>query len=355
MAASSNRPLPRTIVLELTHACNHQCKHCYATWEVPQPTPCHSNDKPLTLSGWKKLIAQVQKDVPTLESVALSGGEPLLFNELTDLVQFITSRNLSAVVITNGSFLTRPRLLELSNAGAFFEVPILSYQPNLHDQLTGRPGSWHTVIDNLANMIPLEGRWVAVFVAMRPNWKDLKKTAELAIALGAEGLMYNRMNLSANNLASAKKLLPTPFMLKQNLRTLEALKTQYNFPSAVSVVIEPCVVDITQFPNIRFGWCPLAGENSYFTIDPYGNVRICNHSPTILGNLTRTSFLTIYRRNAYVRRFRTELPAECLDCPPKWQTLCQGGCKATGEQCYGDLTKIDPFVTMYRKTSVTAP
>jgi PqqA peptide cyclase len=349
MTRSSKKQLiaPRTIVLELTRACNHKCAHCYTVWGAPELKYDCSSRRPLSTAAWKKIVSKVHAEVPTLESVALSGGEPLLYEDLTELVRFITRRKLSVVIITNGSMLTRERMRELAAAGAYFEVPLLSHRAAIHDRLTGKPNSWNKTVANLANSIALRAGWVCVFVATKLNWRDLPKTGELAIALGAEGLMYNRVNLSAGNLSNARILVPTPFMIERNLHTLQRLKTRFQLPSAVSVVIEPCVVDIDQFPDIQFGWCPLAGENSYFTIDPYGNLRICNHSPTVLGNLTESDFMEIFRNHSYVRRFRTELPLECKNCPPRWRNLCRGGCKAAGEQCYGDPAKVDPFVTMF--------
>jgi len=348
MTRSLDQPLPRTFVLELTRSCNHRCTHCYTVWDPPELGYDRHDGKTLSLAAWKKLIKRLHEEVPTLENIALSGGEPLLFDDLNDLVRFIVGRGLSLVIITNGTLLTRARLRELLAVGAYFEVPLLSHRPEIHDELTGKPGSWAAVVDNLANMIGLDGGWVCVFVATRKNYKDLPDTARLAIALGAEGLMYNRMNLGAGNIQRAKQLLPTPKMIRWNLRTLERLKDEVGLQSAASVVIEPCVVDINEFPNVHFGWCPLAGENSYFTIDPCGNVRICNHSPEVLGNLKDTKFTKIYLEHPYVKRFREELPEECRDCPPEWRNICRGGCKAAGEQCWGNPEKVDPFVTRYR-------
>jgi radical SAM protein with 4Fe4S-binding SPASM domain len=175
---------------------------------------------------------------------------------------------------------------------------------------------------------------------------DLHRTAELAIALGADGLMYNRINLGAVNIRLAHELLPTPEMIEENLATLVALQHQYGLVVAISVVIEPCVVDVSKYPTLHFGWCPQAGPDAYFTVDPTGNVRICNHSPTILGNIKHNAFGDIYYRHPYVAAFRETWPNECADCAPELKAKCGGGCKAAAEQCYGTLTRVDPFVTL---------
>jgi len=292
------------------------------------------------------IIARLCDEAP-VESIALSGGEPLLREDLPKILAFLRSKSVSPVVITNGTLLTRERI---ESAGEVtYEITLLSHCHDLHDRLAGRQGAWRAVVEAMANIRQLRGNFVAVFVATKLNHMDAAKTTELAIALGANGLMYNRINLGAHNIRHADRLLPTPQMIRQNLDTLEELGSKYKLPVAVSVVIEPCVVDVRKYKHLHFGWCPLAGEGSYFTVDPTANVRICNHSNVILGNLKRDRFTDIYHKHPYVRSFRDTWPVECQDCAPELKALCCGGCKAAAEQCYGTLTKVDPFVTISQR------
>jgi radical SAM protein with 4Fe4S-binding SPASM domain len=294
----------------------------------------------------KEVIAKLQDEAP-VENIALSGGEPLLREDLPEILAFIKDRGIASVVITNGTLLSKERVAA-TMVGGTYEVTLLSYHREVHDQLAGRRGAWDAAIDGVANVRQAGGRMVAVFIATKHNYMDLFKTAELAIALGAYGLMYNRMNLGAHNIRYADQLLPTPAMVRENLDMLEELGEKYGLPIAVSVVIEPCVVDVRKYEHAHFGWCPLAGEDSYFTIDPVGNVRICNHSPVILGNIKRERFVDIYYNHPHVRSFHDTWPEECVNCDPELKEMCRGGCKAAAEQCYGTLARVDPFVALSR-------
>jgi radical SAM protein with 4Fe4S-binding SPASM domain len=295
----------------------------------------------------KEIVAMLQDEAP-VESIALSGGEPLMREDLPEILSFISHRGIAPVLITNGSLLTQERTAA-TMAGGTYEITLLSFHHGVHDRLCGRRGAWEAVVDGMANVHQAGGHTTAVFVATKLNYMDLPTTAELALALGAKGLMYNRLNLGAHNIRFAEQLLPTPAMIRENLDALEEIGKTYGVPIAVAVVIEPCVIDVQKYEHIHFGWCPLAEEDAYFTIDPAGNVRICNHSPVILGNLKRESFADIYYHHPYVRTFRDTWPAECADCVPELKGLCRGGCKAAAEQCYGTLTRVDPFVTLSRK------
>jgi radical SAM protein with 4Fe4S-binding SPASM domain len=294
----------------------------------------------------RRLIDCLQRETP-VETIALSGGEPLLRNDLPEIAGILKERGINPVIISNGRLLTAEKVESLRDARTF-EVTLFSYRPEVHNELAGSPHAWDRAIDAMVNLRNAGRDFVVVFVATRQNCKDLEKTVELAIAVGAYGLMYNRVNLSAYNLPFADRLLPTPEMIRENLQTLDEIGGKYKFSVAVSVVVEPCVVDTRPYRNIHFGWCPLAGENAYFTIDPTGNVRICNHSPVVLGNVKEGGFAEIYRNHPHVQAFRSTWPVECESCDPELRSICNGGCKAAAEQCYGTLSRVDPFVTINR-------
>jgi len=341
------RPLPKSFVIELTKRCNNHCLYCYMA-EGPSGQDCdRDRSSEMSTREVTETIAKLCDEAP-VQSIALSGGEPLLREDLPEILSFIRNKGIASVVITNGTLLTGERLAS-TGTDVTYEITLLSYRREVHDQLAGRRGAWDAVVDGMANIRQAKGNFVAVFVATKLNSADVSKTTELAIALGASGLMYNRMNLGARNIRYADRLLPTAGAIRENLDTLEELSARYQLPVAVSVAIEPCVIDTRKYKQIHFGWCPLAGEGSYFTIGPQGNLRICNHSGVVLGNLKHDRFSDIYYNHPYVRAFRDTWAVECESCDPELRALCCGGCKASAEQCYGSLAKVDPFVTICRQ------
>lgn len=344
-----SRPLPRVFVLEVTRRCNNRCSYCYTAWNAPDLGYDVNKNEEMTTDEIKDVVAKLQHEAP-VESIALSGGEPLIRADLPEIVKAISAGGSDAVIITNGTLLSEERVAT-TVADSTYEITLLSHRPETHDRLTRHPGSWNAVVDGMANVHKAQGSFVAAFIATKLNAGDLQKTVELAIALGAEGLMYNRMNLGAYNMRYADDLLPTPGMIAENLDSLDEIAGKYGFPIAASVVIEPCVVDTRKYKNIHFGSCPLAGPDSYFTIDPIGNVRVCNHSPVVLGSIRERSFSSIYfggDSGRYLRSFHDTLPVECVGCDPDLLALCRGGCKAASEQCYGTIEKVDPFVRLNR-------
>lgn len=299
----------------------------------------------MTTEEIKRVISKLQEETP-LTTIGLSGGEPTLREDLAEIVRFIKSCGLRPLLATNGIMLTQ-ELIEKTMEGGLYEIPLLSWRPDVHDRMAGRQGAWDAVIDGIVSIHAAGGHVSVVFVATRQNWLDLKATAELATVLGANELLYNRMNVGAANFRLAAELLLTPNMIEQNLQTLDDLAAKQHFPISVAVVIEPCVVNVHRFQHLTFGWCPLAGEHSAFIIDPSGNVRICKHSPVILGNIRRDRFKDIFN-HPYVESFRSTWPLECEGCQDSLRDKCRGGCKAAAAQTYGSFVHVEPFVRMNR-------
>jgi len=339
------RPLPKTFILELTQRCNNRCQYCYTPWGAPALQYRRHSSGELSTAQLKNIIAKLQ-DEAAPQVIGISGGEPLLRQDLPELLAYIRGQGIAPLLITNGALMSHEIARVITEYKSSCEITLLSFRSEIHDALAGRRGARDEAIHGIANLVVAGARPVAVFVATRLNYMDLYRTAELAITLGASVVSYNRLNLGAHNLPLADRLLPTPEMIRENLDMLEALAEKYGVPVTIGVVIEPCVVDVRNYKHLHFGWCPLAGEGSYFTIDPQGNIRICNHSPTILGNIRRDHFPDIYYKHPYVRLFRDTWPVECQNCDPELKALCGGGCKAAAEQCYRDLQHVDPFVTI---------
>jgi radical SAM protein with 4Fe4S-binding SPASM domain len=343
------KTLPKTFVLELTRRCNHRCRYCYTVWGAPTLAYPGSRQAEMTAAEIKSIIGKLQTEVP-LEYLALSGGEPLLREDLPEILAFLKDRGITPIIITNGTLLSKERVAATRLAGSY-EVSLHSYRAEIHDHLSGCQGAWDQVITGMTNVRQAGGNLVAAFVATKLNYMDLFQTAELAIALGSGGMLYNRINLGAHNLQYADELLPTPAMIRENLDMLEELAVKYHpFAISISIVIEPCLVDLRKYKHLHFGWCPKGGKDSYFTIDPGGNVRMCNHSPVILGNLKRDSFTELFYHHPYIRSLRESIPVECVNCEPAMKELCRGGCSAAAEQCYGTSSRVDPFVTLSKQS-----
>ena len=110
----------------------------------------------LTAGQIEQSLDWLQRDAP-VETVALSGGEPLLRPDLPDIVSRIRKRGITVAIISNGELLTEA-LIEQLGSDVTFEITLLSCTPETHDRLTGHPGAWTAAVDAMANLRKARGR-----------------------------------------------------------------------------------------------------------------------------------------------------------------------------------------------------
>jgi radical SAM protein with 4Fe4S-binding SPASM domain len=282
--------------------------------------------------------------------VTLTGGEPLLRADLPEMLDFLRSRNKQSTLISNGRLLSEPRVIDLLERGVgLFELPLLSHRREIHDRLSASRGAFDAVLAAMARIRYHGGQFVAVFVATKVNLPDLYDAIKLAFAFGARGLMLNRFNPGGRGRAHLDKLLPTSEQIRQALEVANTASAEFNFPISCSIPIQPCLIDTQAFPRLGFGFCAAGTERAYYTLDPLGNLRPCNHTPTILGNLFDEPFGDLIAPERMIA-FTHPIPEFCQPCT--WRATCQGGCKAAAQVCYGSLFAEEPFLRSNRASAV---
>lgn len=325
-------------VFEVTFKCNHNCLYCYNVWKSPKVRYPTSDE--LSTEQIKSLVLKLKKQTK-IKYLAISGGEPLLREDIAEIIKFCSDNRIETNLLTNGSLLSEQNCEKCLQANtSIFEVPLLTTNKQIHYELTGQD-NLKDIIQGIKNLKQHNCKLVIAFVATKLNIGHIKQTIETAIALGADGIMLNRFNAGGTGIRHFEKLRPPLDEIKEAFKILDKLAGYYGVGASAAVPIPKCLIDGKDFKNISFGYCPSGSKKSYFTIDPLGNVRVCNHSPTILGNLLEDDFNTI-TANKFVKDFQQALPAYCTNC--KDAKSCWGGCKAAA-QVYGDgIYDIDPFL-----------
>jgi PqqA peptide cyclase len=341
----------RTIVLEVTQACHHACVHCYNHWRGHRGRTVTAST--LNRSEIRAMVRGIKRET-ALEQVAISGGEPLLRSDLPGILEDLADEGVGAAVITSGSLLT-PARVERLPSGTLLEFTLFGADPELHDRIVGRRGTLKRVIEGVARARGRGCRLAVSVVVSALNAHDVRRALELGIALGAEGFLLNRINLSRATLAEAAMLVPSRQQIMQMLRDAEDVAVEYDAPISVSVPVPACMVDLAAYPHLHFGWCPRGGAEAYYTVSHDGGVRPCNHSSVVLGDLRQQSFRQIVT-SAAARDFWAPVPVECRACEHPLRDRCLGGCPAASDECYGTGERWDPIIdSSLRQAAPVAP
>jgi radical SAM protein with 4Fe4S-binding SPASM domain len=215
--------------------------------------------------------------------------------------------------------------------------------------MSGARGAFDRVTLAMANLKAARQRVVGVFVATRLNLPTWEETAELAIALGLDGIMFNRFNPGGRGIENLEMLQATPEELAAALDIADRMSEKYQLPISCSIAMPPCLFDHSRWKHLGFGFCAAGTERAYYTLDPAGNVRPCNHSPTILGNIRTTGFWEMVD-SPRMKAFVAARPRFCEGCVMEME--CLGGCKAAAEACTGCVTDMDPFLKVFAGQAV---
>jgi radical SAM protein with 4Fe4S-binding SPASM domain len=327
------------IIVEVTQACNHACVHCYNYWSRER-APANAAEA-LSRTEILDHVRAIRR-VSRLKRVSISGGEPLLRCDAGKIAGDLVSEGLEVTVITNGTLLSPPRLRSFPRE-ILFEITLFSSEAEVHDRIAGHSGAFRKIIENAVAVRRRQSGLAVACVLCRDTLAGLADTIELAVALGADGIALNRVNLTANTMAAAGQLVPSAQELRSALDTAESVAQRFDMMFALSVPVPPCVVDPSPYEHLHFGWCPRGGSGAYYTISYNGLVRPCNHSSVILGDIRRQSLAEIVESSKN-REFWAPVPPVCQSCTHKLRDSCRGGCPAASHECYGVRNRVDPVV-----------
>ena len=338
-------PRQDSFVFEVTQRCNHDCPHCYNAWKNPVGYPMGELPTGETLAMLGELLDETGASL-----VSLTGGEPMLRSDIYEMVDYLNARRVTVNLITNGGLLDDSAIARLSPEKiSVFELPLLSVERAIHDRMSGKAGAFDRATAAMAELKLRRQRVVGVFVATKLNLPTWRETAELAVALGLDGVMFNRFNPGGAGIRNLEMLQASPAEIQAALDVAEEMSGRYELPISCSIAMPPCLFDTKRYKWLGFGFCAVGTVRAYYTLDPLGNVRPCNHTPTILGNIRETTFEAMAGSPA-MKDFMAARPAFCGGC--RLEMECLGGCKAAAEAATGSAWNCDPFLTAFGKDAV---
>jgi MoaA/NifB/PqqE/SkfB family radical SAM enzyme len=131
---------PMVVSFEVTLSCVARCRHC-------DTGGLKDNEEKIPPEAYRKYIQDLQ---PAF--VQLSGGEPLLRDDLPEIVKSIKNGSSMPyiVVVTNGHLLNEQKYIELKKAGADRFSLSLDFPDERHDDFRRLPGLY----DHLNVLIP---------------------------------------------------------------------------------------------------------------------------------------------------------------------------------------------------------
>ena len=291
-----------------------------------------------------KTLKQLFKNAD-VNHVTFTGGEPMMSERFAELVLYTRMKKKEVTIITNGNFASKKDYKQLIDFGvALFELPIHSPNAEAHDYMTTIDGSWQKAVQSAKDLLEMGAYVVPVIVVTKANYLLMDDTLKFISEIGMKQIMINRFNIGGRGISEAHNLLVGKEELQKTYQIANDASDKYGLSLTSNVCSPFCLLNPNDYPNIGFGSCYINALNLPVTLDIKGNIRLCNHSPIVAGNIFEQKLEDIFN-SSYVKNWIHEKPAFCADC--EIYNECLGGCRAASEQVYKNNNIVNPILAKH--------
>jgi len=299
-----------------TNKCNLKCGHCYRN----SGTEIQGE---LSTEEAKALIDQIAK--ANFKIMIFSGGEPLMREDIFELIKSADKAGLKPVLGTNGTLISKEIAQKLKDAGiSTIGISLDSLDSQKHNLFRGDNEAFRNTIYAMKNCRDLGIRFQVHTTVMNWNKTEIINLTDFSVAMGAAAhhifflIPTGRgKNIETETLNSKEyETLLTSVIKKQNEVNIEIKPT-----------CAPQFVRIAETLGIesRFKRGCIAGT-SYCIVNPIGDVQACAYLTESAGNIKEKPFDEIWKNSELFNNLRNkDYKGNCNSC--KFKNTC-GGCRA---------------------------
>jgi len=329
----------RLLAWELTERCNLKCKHCRMNDQM-------ENDE-LSLEESLSLIDHLSQWAnPTL---ILSGGEPLLREDLFEMIEYATGKNLRVVLATNGTLLNPELVKKLKKSGVRRVSVSLDFaKEEKQDEFRGEKGAFKRILEGI-NYLRKNGLPFQINMTLtKENLSELPFL--LSLAKESEAAAFHVFFLVPTGVGRGLK---GKELSQQEYES--ALNFLYEEMKRVGIEIKPtCAphfmrIIIQKGENLKsFGKGPFhtftrgcLGGISFCFLSSRGEVKPCGYFELSCGSIREKPLREIWENSPIFSLLRNpnNLKGKCGRC--EYRFVC-GGCRARALSLKGDFLEEEP-------------
>ena len=155
--------------LEITARCNNDCAHCYINLPAGDPS---AKEREMSLEE----IGRIADEAIALGAlwVLISGGEPLLREDFSEIYLLLKRKGLLVSVFTNATLIRKEHVeLFRKYPSRDIEVSVYGATKGTYERVTRRPGSWEAFVRGLSQLEEGGVRVRLKAMALRSNVHEL--------------------------------------------------------------------------------------------------------------------------------------------------------------------------------------
>jgi pyrroloquinoline quinone biosynthesis protein E len=323
---------PLWLVLELTYRCPLKCVWCNNPLDFDRYA-----SKELSTDEWKDVLRQA-RSLGSLQ-LGFSGGEPMLRDDLEELVEFANGLGFYTNLITSGIGLNEDRLQALKRAGLKqIQLSLQSADRKLTNELVGTRA--HDLKIDVARRIKAAGFPMVLNVpVVRQNIEQVDRILALAEEIGVDYLELANIQYYNWALLNREALLPSRAQIEQAERKVQAARARLGKRMTIYFVIP-------DYYEGRPKACMNGWGTIHLTIAPDGAALPCQEVRVIDGlefpTVREHSLEWLWNESPLFRKFRGDewMKSPCSGCSEKSTDF--GGCRCQAFLLTGDAANCDP-------------
>jgi len=344
----------RLVAWETTRNCNLSCKHCRASATVGPYSGELDTSSSLRLLDQ---IAQVGKPI-----VILTGGEPLLREDIFEIAGYGTSIGLRMVMAPNGTLITKLTAEKIAKAGiARISISLDGATTDSHDRFRGVEGAFEGALRGIQYAKDAGVEFQINTTITKTNLHEIKVILDLAVQLDA--VAHHIFLLVPTG--RGKYIVDQEITAKEYENTLNWFYDQRDkVPLQLKATCAPHYYRILRQrakedgKSVTFKTHGLdavtrgcLGGIGFCFISHTGIVQPCGFLDLNCGDVTKNQFSNIWNDSEIFHSLRDygQLKGKCGQC--EFRKVC-GGCRARAFEATGDYLAEEPLCTYQPKVSI---
>jgi len=341
------RPFPGVILIwNLTNVCNLFCQHCYSSANTVRTDE-------ITIDEIKQQIPYLKK--ARVKYLILSGGEPLLREDLFDIAQLFNENGFITTLSTNGLLINEKNIDLIKKHFSYVGISI-DGDEETHDRFRGMEGAFRRSMEAI-RLVRDAGIKVGMrFTITSQTYKSIPFIFRLAEEENIPKLYFSHLVYSGRgrNLTQAEKddyrkivegIIEKGFQYVEEGRKIDIV-TGNNEADAV-VLYEKFKEKYPEKAELLYQNLKIWGGNQagvrIADIDHRGYVKPDTYFPFKLGNIREKNFYEIWNSNGILSKLRQHprpVKGRCGQC--EFLDVCNGNSRSRAYAVYGDYFAEDP-------------
>ncbi|WP_372479187.1 TIGR04347 family pseudo-SAM/SPASM protein [Halomicrobium sp. HM KBTZ05] len=342
------------VVWNVTKQCNLYCDHCYAAADTEV-----ADGELSTAEGKAMLDGLADYGVPV---VLFSGGEPLVRDDLEELIAYADERGVRPVLSTNGTLITEERARSLRDAGLKYAGVSVDGLPERNDAFRGKEGAFDAAVRGIQNSLNAGLKTGLRYTITERNAPDLTGVVDLLSDKGLDRFCFYHLDYGGRGTEILDADL-TPDQRRDAVETVcDMTRSYHERGEEIETLLVGNYADaayIVEYARDHYGEAKARTVYEYLRtnggdptgervadVDYQGNVHLTqfwqNYS---LGNVRDRPFGAIWEDESNpllsaLRDRESRLTGKCADCA--YKAVCRGGSRLRALTVEDDLFAPDP-------------